>query len=344
MKLYEIDPVRDRRWAELVDRHDGGSIFHSPEWLEALRRTYQYEPVAFTDSAPGEALNNGLLFCRVQSWLTGDRLVSLPFSDHCEPLVQSTATLSSMLESISQLIGREGRYIEIRPRQHLPVVDGFVASATYCLHSIDLRADVSVLFNRLHRSHMRRRVRKAQRHSLRVEVGRSASLLSSFYDLHVLTRRRQGIPVQPMSWFENLVDCLGDRLTVELVRHQGRPAAAIITAVQKQTLVYKYGCSDFAFSRYGGTPLVFWHAIQRAKEQGLHEFDLGRSDIDNKGLLAFKDRLGAKRNPLTYYRYTSARSTVAGDAWAPTLARHAYSVVPRRIQASIGRALYRHFG
>ena len=37
-------------------------------------------------SPPDEPLENGFLFCRVESWLTGRRLVSLPFSDHCEPL------------------------------------------------------------------------------------------------------------------------------------------------------------------------------------------------------------------------------------------------------------------
>src|SRR5271157_227408 len=39
-------------------------------------------------------------------------------------------------------------------------------------------------------------------------------------------------------------------------------------------------------------PLLFWKAIQEGKERGAREFDLGRSEIDNPGLVAFKNHLG----------------------------------------------------
>src|SRR2546430_5296635 len=88
--LYSLDPLEDPRWAEFVQRHPRASVFHTPGWLEALRRTYGYEPVVYTTSLPRAELTNGLVFCRVRSWLTGRRLVSLPFSDHCEPLVHNS--------------------------------------------------------------------------------------------------------------------------------------------------------------------------------------------------------------------------------------------------------------
>src|SRR6185295_20146121 len=84
---YTIDPLRDSRWPDLIVRYPNASVFHTRGWLEALRSTYGYVPVAFTTSAPNENLTNAVLFCAVRSWLTGSRLVSLPFSDHCEPLV-----------------------------------------------------------------------------------------------------------------------------------------------------------------------------------------------------------------------------------------------------------------
>src|ERR1700704_505888 len=82
--IYEIHPLDDPRWSELVGRHPFSSMFHSREWLHALHRTYGYQPIAFTTSQPGAKLQDAVLFCRVDSWLTGRRLVSLPFSDHCE--------------------------------------------------------------------------------------------------------------------------------------------------------------------------------------------------------------------------------------------------------------------
>jgi hypothetical protein len=87
MIIHEIDPVQDPRWAVFIARHPQATIFHTPTWLEVLRRTYGYEPFALTTASLGEDLNNGLVACRVKSWFTGRRTVSLPLSDHCELLV-----------------------------------------------------------------------------------------------------------------------------------------------------------------------------------------------------------------------------------------------------------------
>ena len=60
---YQLDPTQDPRWAELVERHPKASVFHSVGWLQVLRQTYGYEPVAFTTSPPNSELKNGLVFC-----------------------------------------------------------------------------------------------------------------------------------------------------------------------------------------------------------------------------------------------------------------------------------------
>ena len=94
---YKINPLTDQRWQEFVADHPRASVFHSTPWLSALARTYRYQPLAFTTSPPDNKLENGLVFCRVQSWITGDRLVSLPFSDHCAPLVEDFGDLQPLV-------------------------------------------------------------------------------------------------------------------------------------------------------------------------------------------------------------------------------------------------------
>ena len=78
-RVYEVDPLEDPRWQSLVERHPQASIFHHVGWLHALNRTYGYEPVVFTASPPTSDLEHGMLFCRIRSWVTGNRIVSLPF-------------------------------------------------------------------------------------------------------------------------------------------------------------------------------------------------------------------------------------------------------------------------
>ena len=91
--VFRINPLVDPRWPHLLERHPCASVFHTAEWLGALRATYGYLPMAYTTSPPDAPLTNGWVFCEIDSWLTGRRLVSLPFSDHCEPLADNPADL-----------------------------------------------------------------------------------------------------------------------------------------------------------------------------------------------------------------------------------------------------------
>ena len=84
--MYRIDPLLDPRWTEMVERHPRASVFHTPGWLEALRRTYGYEPAVYTTSPARGDLNDGVVLSRIRSRITGCRLVSLPFLGHCELL------------------------------------------------------------------------------------------------------------------------------------------------------------------------------------------------------------------------------------------------------------------
>src|SRR4029079_7807623 len=118
--VYAIDPLQDDRWQELLARHPNASVFHTRGWLRALQMTYGHEPVAFTTSAPSQELKNALLFCVVRSWLTGDRLVSLPFSDYCEPLVEDAdqfRALSCFLELLR--LKERWKYVEVRSANSL---------------------------------------------------------------------------------------------------------------------------------------------------------------------------------------------------------------------------------
>ena len=154
-----------RSWSELLSRHPAASVFHSPGWLRALRRTYGYEPIVATTSTES-TLGNGIVLCRVNGWRS-NRLVSLPFSDHCEPLASETAELSELLSSLVSQVSAAGASLELRPREGTGHSFASVArdhelwpGSEYCLHRIDLTADLSEIFNRFHPSSTRRAIRR----------------------------------------------------------------------------------------------------------------------------------------------------------------------------------------
>ncbi len=344
--VHQLDPLRDPRWNELLLKHPAATVFHMPQWLEALRRTYRYEPVVFTTSSPGQELTDGIVMCRVNSWLTGRRLVSLPFSDHCDPLVSSTDAFDRLLSGIKMEAARNKyKYIEFRPLNLSPGSEsGLDNSESFCLHKLDLDQTAAQLFGGFHKDCVQRKIHRAAREGLVYEEGHSDALLQKFYELQLITRRRQQLPPQPLSWFRNLASCMGENLKVRIVSKDHKHIASILTIQFRRTLIYKYGSSDKLFSNLGGMQLLFWKAIQEAKGEGLLEFDLGRSESDNEGLIQFKDRLGATRTTLTYWRHSSLRAARSREPWKVGMAKRVFSHLPGTWLAGTGSLLYRHIG
>ncbi len=349
MNVYPFNPLADPRWDEFVAHHPASSVFHTAAWLRALHQAYGYEPLACTTTRPGAPLQNALVFCRVKSWLTGSRLVSLPFSDHCQPLLDHPDSLFSILEWLQKARSHERwSYVELRPLffdfHGAAALPQCQLAASFVWQALDLRPELSALFRGFHKSCIQRKIHRAEREHLHSEEGRSLALLHKFYRLSVLTRRRHGLPPQPLDWFRNLLQCLGPSLSIRIVSQGQQPLAAILTLRHKDSLVYKYGCSDDRFHNLGGMVFLLWQAIQDAKRSGALQFDLGRSDRDNDGLLAFKAKWGAFSQPLNYFRLSTHVSSRTRSEWAFRVARDLCSRMPESLLTAAGRALYRHLG
>ena len=349
MKFYQVDPTKDVRWAELVERHPKASVFHSVGWLKALQHTYGYQPMTFTTSSPTEELKNGILFCQVDSWLTGRRLVSLPFSDHCEPLCDSGDDISSLLSYSQGALDRQAcQYVEIRPISEdfgeAAATIGFGPAGNYLLHVVDLRASLDDIFQSLDRDSVQRRIQRAGRAGL-VEIrGTSKDLLNAFYGLFVATRGRHHVPPPPRAWFQNLALWQGKGLEIRVAYNDDIPIAAILTLRFGKTIYFKYGCSDARFNKFGATPWLLWKAIAAAKSDGALEFDMGRTQAANSGLLAFKNHWVAQPKRLIYWKFPNVPSFDSQGSWKLGIAQRIFSSMPNRLLAITGRLIYRHIG
>jgi hypothetical protein len=347
---YQLDPTQDPRWADLVERHPKASVFHTVPWLKTLRHTYGYQPVVFTTSPPTGKLNNGLVFCHVNSWITGNRLVSLPFSDHCEPLFDSSDDMNFLTRYLqSSLEHKEWKYLEVRPIEvSLRQTDGgigFAPAAGYFVHTLDLRPDLAELFRGLDKDSVQRRVQRAQQAALIEKCGTSDGLVSDFYRLLVITRARHSVPPPPYAWFRNLIQFEGEALQIRVAYQAENPIAAILTLRFKEVVYYKYGCSDSRFNNLGAMPWLLWNSIGTAKLGGATEFDMGRTEDSNAGLLAFKNHWVPHPKRLTYWRYPgSSQSIDSAEGWKMKIAKVIFSHMPGSLLTVSGRLIYRHIG
>jgi hypothetical protein len=340
--FHSVDPIADPRWTQLIERDDRATIFHSPGWLQALRQTYGYEPVVHTTSRPSETLASGVVFCRIKSRLTGNRLVSLPFSDHCEPLAgpgEEFGKFAYLADSDQR------RYIELRPVEAAPSVrpdqSGFRESEKFWLHRLDLSPSAEEIFRHFHVDCVRRKIHRAERECVVHEEGSNPALLENFYRLLLRTRRRHRLPPQPKAWFRNLANFLPDQIKIRVASKDGQPIASILTFSYKNKLMFKYGCSDERYHRFGGMQLLLWRAIQDAKAKNYSEFDMGRCEWENTGLRTFKDRWGTSRSKLTYWRYQPGGLSVDGEH---QMARKFFRLCPPSLLQAAGRLFYRHIG
>ena len=346
MSLHTANPLQDERWAELVQRHPRSSVFHTRGWLEALHRAYGYEPISLTTTPPYTPLENGVVFCKVSSWMTGTRLVSLPFADHCEPLLDNESELQEFLDWVQDESKRSGwKYVELRPLSTSGHNCNVLrAGSRYLYHELDITPPLEHIFGNFHKDSIQRRIQRAVKAGLSCVTGRSARLLNEFYSLLLMTRRRHRLLPQPRAWFKNLLECMGEACEIRVARNNGAPVAALLTLRHKSVVTYKYGCSDERFHYLGAMPFLFWRLIEDSKAKGAEKIDFGRSDLDQQSLTEFKDKFGTTSRYLTYYRYSNREHTSNNRLLEFKAIRRLFSVLPDSMSSTAGNILYRHMG
>ena len=345
MDVYTVNPLTDPRWETFVTCHPRASVFHQRGWLAALAETYGYEPVAWCGTSADQQLSSGIVFCQVSSWITGTRLVSLPFSDHCDPLVGDAAEFDFLLGHLQQQSAkRKYKYIEVRALKPLVTPSsGLRETASFCFHMLDLRDDLSRIFHGFHKDCVQRKIRRAEREQLSCETGTSEESIQQFYRLLVRTRKRHNLLPQPLAWFRNLARLMGDRLTIRIAKKGGIPIAGLLSMRHRETVVYKYGCSDERFHNLGAVPFLFWNLIEESKAAGAEQLDFGRSDWDQQSLISFKDRFGAVRSTLNYFRLSRVNESSKTSLIAPMIQRWVPHM-PDTVLCMAGSIAYRHVG
>jgi hypothetical protein len=306
-----VNPLEQPRWDEQVATLPEATFFHGTAWARVLRDTYSHQPVYFCRYA-GEQLQQLLPVMEVSSPLTGRRGVSLPFADFCSPLNGGVEDLSELYAfAMEHGRKRNWRYLEARGRFNR--WSGATPSVSFFGHTIHLGGD-SGMFRGMDGA-MRRGIRKAEQSKVQVEFGKSAEDMRVFFALHRHSRRRHGLPPQPVEFFDNIArDVFGPgHGFVAIARHEGRPIAAAVFFHSGQLGLYKFGASDYQFQHLRPNNLLMWEAIRHCATMGLTDLHLGRTSLFNDGLRHFKLGFGALEETIQYAKYDFRRNAFVSD-------------------------------
>jgi CelD/BcsL family acetyltransferase involved in cellulose biosynthesis len=337
LKLNPSDPL----WTSFLDANTDINIFYHPAWLQLMTECYGYRSfvLALADATGG--LSVAVPLMEVSSPLTGRRWISLPFSDYCRPLSKDESSLKDFTGQVVRLVESEQVPV-LELREMYPAHPSLHTYSNHVMHKLDLSPGYDATWKGVHAMH-RRNVRVALDNGVEVICGDKTEHMAEFYRLHLHTRRRQGVPIQPWKFFVSMKKLLLDQGNgfLLLAYKNQRCIAGALYLHWKDTLTYKYGASTEDSLKYRPNNLIMWTAIQRACEQGYRYFDMGRTDLANGGLRTFKSRWGAVEIPLAY---SSTNSTHATEG---RLAHYMHFVIkksPSWVCRLSGELLYRHFG
>ncbi|UCF05274.1 MAG: GNAT family N-acetyltransferase [bacterium] len=357
MPVELIDPLNDQRWDAFLDWCPNASIFHTAAWARVITETYGYRHRYYALSQ-GDRIEAALPFFEVRSFLTGNRWVSLPFSDHAPLLATQAEHLGELLERIAADFSRSGcRYIEIRSGE-APLLGAagtapqgrhpFIRLEHHKLHLIPLSEDIDATYKRLDKRRARWAVRYAAKHGVEIIRDDSIEAMRSFHRISLGTRRKLGVPPQPWKLFENV-----HRIIIEpghgfllTARREGITLGSMVFFHHGRTVTAKYNASIKEYLKYQFAEAILWAAMKWGCENGFTIFDVGRTAIDNAGLLSMKRHMGGEELPLPYYYHPEAKGvgTIREKSLSYRAMKAIFKHMPVALTRPIGNLLYKHFG
>jgi hypothetical protein len=338
-----INPIIYKNWDHLVLSTVDNSLFLTAAWANVLSESYGYNPLYFT-IIDGDELISLIPLMEIKSLLTGCRGVSLPFTDYCEPII-NTIDQSDLFGFILDY-GRKSnwRYIEYRGGERL--LDSVSYSGLYYRHTLHLTQNKDKLLSKF-RGSTKRNIKKAIREDVHIKISTSLDSLLKFYQIHCVTRKFHGVPPQPICFFRSIYKhAIAKNYGIVVLGyfHDKVIAGAIFFHFDNKA-IYKYGAFDRAYQKLRINNLIMWEAIKWYSEKKFDFFCFGRTDPENEGLMQFKNGWGTQAAKLRYYKFNLIHNSFeSAEPNRIDFTTTIFKQMPIPVLRGIGSLLYKHVG
>jgi FemAB-related protein (PEP-CTERM system-associated) len=293
-----VSPFEDSdtaSWERFVISHPEGTFFHRLGWMRVMEKTYRYKPYYFCAKRGNRIVGIAPSFL-VSSWVTGRRLISLPFAVYggiCAEDPEAEKALVGRLEQLALALDVE--YLELRNRTG-ETLNGYHTNTRYATFTMPLMPDPEALYKSLPKD-IRYMIRKGEKAGLYVRHG--FEQLDSFFRLMTINLRRLGTPAFPRSLFENLITEFQGNVDLAVVYLKEEPLAGGLSFLSRDWMQPYYIGSTEEAKSLAANNFLWWELIKFAAESGRSTFDFGRSKKDS-GNFDFKKKWNPQITSLPY--------------------------------------------
>jgi hypothetical protein len=340
-----LNPTEYENWNDEIIKLNHYSFFHSSEWLEVLQKTYGYRPVCFC-TFKENSLSSAVSAVEIKSKLTGRRLISLPFSDFCEPLFSSIEEAEMLKEKIFEYCkDNDLGFMEFRTSEtKFPFeTEQF---RTDLRHILNLSPNEDEIKKNLSEN-TRRNIKSALKEGLEIKEENSLEAIKKFYELQCITRKKHGLPPQPESFFNNIYKLIisKNKGSMFFAYNKGYPVASLMFFTIGEKVLYKFGASINDNLPKGANHILMWEAIRKYSKEGYKEFDFGRTETNHEGLKRFKLGFGADERLIYTTRYDIRKKIfIQPDSKTTGIHNRIFTHTPLPILKLIGNTIYKYVG
>jgi CelD/BcsL family acetyltransferase involved in cellulose biosynthesis len=354
IRVLTIEEAESKGWNRLVADHPLGSVFQHTAFLKMIAATFGHTTPYCVSLLDGdEQCRGGLALFLVQSWLTGRRLVSIPFTFYADPMAGSPEEFARLFQMVRGLAEQQkASYIEIKALHSVDLLAGSRLMTPVYHHRtyyLDLTKGLDAIWQGLHRSSVKQKIRRAERNGITIRYAQSEPEVALFHRLLARNRRRLGLPPHRPEYFQNTWRYL---VPVGLARFSlaylgDELIGGLCTFLFRETAFLGYIAMEESLRCDGVGQCLFWNEIRVASEERRKIVDLGKTSPYAHGLVRFKENWGSimLEAPVFYYPRAMGVSSYDNEQrLAYRALRLFWRTLPSRWAAVPSRFLYRHMG
>lgn len=288
-----------------LKEHPKGHFMQSPQWAN-LKSNWKYK-VVIERNESGEIIGSIAFLIRRLPY-TKYNIMYAPRGPVCD--INNISLLNKLIDDAKQLGAQnnacvliidpdvkseEKEYVKVLADAGFKGKDGknFEGTQPRFVFRLDVKEKtIDELMAQFH-SKTRYNIRVAQKNGVEVKiVGKEEA--KTFYEIMLETGMRDNFVTRPLSYFETMLDSLGENARLYMAYYQGKPIAGTLAVHYGNKVWYLYGASSNAYRNVMPNYLLQFEMIRWAVDEGCDIYDFrgvsGDLSPDNPlyGLYKFK--------------------------------------------------------